>query len=223
MYSRLPFIHSLAMVGLLVGTTIPTTGCSEQPKSSPQGATMSSTPVSGAAAQPPAGQRSVFVNGQRIDAATLAALQSNYRMQIADGRYWYDPISGAAGPEGGPTLAFIVPGLQLGGPLAPNASHGNTQVFVNGRELPAWDLAGLTRLVGYIAPGRYFLDAMGNAGIEGGPPTVNLIAASQQSRGSGNDGWYSNTIQAGGNESGGTGYVMGKDASGNTWSASYGN
>jgi hypothetical protein len=173
-------------------------------------------------APPPVQERRVSVNGQALDAATLNQLESLYHLQIAAGSYWYDPTSGAAGPAGGPTLTFIVPGLRLGGPLRADASNGNTGVFVNGRELPAYDLAGLTRLVGYIAPGRYFLDAMGNAGTEGGPPTVNLLVASQRASGGGG-GWYSSNAQAGGNEAGGTGYVMGKDASGNTWGASYGN
>ncbi len=167
--------------------------------------------------------RNVVVNGQALDAATLNQLETLYHLQIADGAYWYDPVCGAAGPAGGPTLAFIVPGLRLGGALRPDASNGNTGVFVNGRELPAYDLVGLTRLVGYIAPGRYFLDAMGNAGTEGGPPIVNLLVASQRQSGGGGGGWYSGSAQAGGNEQGGTGYVMGKDASGNTWGASYGN
>jgi len=47
--------------------------------------------------------------------------------------------------------------------------------------------------------------------------------ASQRQSGGGGGGWYSGSAQAGGNEQGGTGYVMGKDASGNTWGASYGN
>lgn len=178
--------------------------------------------------QPPAGratvvvrERSVVINGVAVPPSTLAALEASHRLQIADGRYWYDRASGAAGPAGGPTLAFIAPGLELGGPLASDASAGNTGVFLNGRELPQYDLVALTRLVGFVQPGRYFLDANGNAGFEGGPPLINLIAASRQQQTSGDGGWYSGTVQAGGGESGGTGYVMGKDASGNTWSASY--
>jgi hypothetical protein len=152
----------------------------------------------------------------------LRQLQQAYGLDIADGSYWYDARSGAAGPAGGPTLAFIVPGLALGGSLRPDASAGNTGVFLNGRELPQYDLIRLTQLVGFVMPGRYFLDANGNAGYEGGPPLVNLVAASRQSQArSGGDGWYSGNTGASGNESGGTGYVMGKDASGNTWSSSY--
>lgn len=173
-------------------------------------------------APPAAPQRRVVVNGKAVPDAKLAEVENYYRLRIADGDYWYDPVSGAAGPAGGPTLTFVVPGLDLGGPLRPDASAGNTRVFINGRELPQQDLIALTRLVGFVQPGRYFLDGSGNAGFEGGPPMINLIAASrQQSSQGGGDGWYSQSIGAGGNESGGAGYVMGKDASGNTWGASY--
>ena len=196
---------------------VPAAGVADAPSTaSPQ-----ATPQAPGAA-PKAQQRRVVVNGAPVPEARLAEVESHYRLYIADGAYWYDRASGAAGPAGGPTLTFIVPGLDLGGPLQPDASAGNTGVFINGRELPQQDLIALTRLVGFVQPGRYFLDGNGNAGYEGGPPMINLIVATrqQQSQG-GSDGWYSQTVGAGGNESGGTGYVMGKDASGNTWGASY--
>ena len=188
----------------------------------PPPATSPSTTLPAAAAAPAAQLRRVVVNGAPVPEARLAEIENYYRLSIADGEYWYDRTSGAAGPAGGQTLTFIVPGLDLGGPLQPDASAGNTGVFINGRELPQQDLIALTRLVGFVQPGRYFLDGNGNAGYEGGPPMINLIAASRQQQSqAGSDGWYSQAAGAGGNESGGTGYVMGKDASGNTWGASY--
>ena len=216
------------MLGLLA-----TAACSRGPAAAGESAPSPSPAVTMQSAPPPATapapgnssaatQRSVVVNGQPIPAAQLAELENHFRLQIANGQYWYDRVSGAAGPAGGPTQAFIVPGLDLGGPLAAQASNGNTGVFINGRELPQYDLIALTRLVGFVQPGRYFLDAMGNAGYEGGPPMINLVAASRQQQAQGGgDGWYSSNANAGGNESGGTGYVMGKDASGNSWGASY--
>ncbi|MEZ4334038.1 MAG: hypothetical protein R3F35_19985 [Myxococcota bacterium] len=184
------------------------------------------TPKAEAAVEPPSGAarggRAVYVNGRAVPDTQLAELERRHGLAIVDGRYWYDAASGAAGPEGGPTLAFVAPGLVLGGPLAADASRGRTGVFVNGRELPERDLVGLTALVGAIEPGRYFIDALGNAGLEGQPPTLNLLALAQAARaGGGGDGWYSQGAQAGGNASGGSGYVMGRDASGNVWGASY--
>lgn len=232
MQQRNPSARRTSRIGAL-GLLLAAAACSEEPPAAsaaaaaPTGAatptsTQPVTPAVNSGATTITAQRNVIINGQPVTSAQLAALEAHYRLQIADGRYWYDRVSGAAGPAGGPTLAFIMPGLDLGGPLAPDASAGSTGVFVNGRELPPYDLIALTRLVGFVQPGRYFLDAMGNAGFEGGPPMVNLVAASRQlqSQGGG-DGWYSQSAQAGGNESGGAGYVMGKDASGNTWGASY--
>lgn len=195
--------------------------CSGDPAPAPQVAPGTGPKQAEAAPVP---GRQVTVNGVRLDVAQLAELERRHGLQIVDGNYWYDRMSGAAGPVGGPTLAFILPGLELGGALAADASAGDSGVFINGRELPDYDLVGLTRLVGYVAPGRYFLDAMGNAGPEGGPPVVNLVVASHQAEamgGAGSGGWYSSAAGAGGNEAGGSGYVMGKDGSGNTWISSY--
>lgn len=225
-----PLRDALAIGTLVV--LLAMTACSKQPAAAAPPATTAVTAatapvmptVTGAPTASAATQRNVVINGQPLAAAQLAELESHFQLRINDGRYWYDRISGAAGPEGGPTLGFIVPGLDLGGPLAANASAGNTGVFINGRELPQYDLIALTRLVGFVQPGRYFLDGMGNAGFEGGPPIINLVAASRQAQaqsGGGGDGWYSGNVNAGGNESGGTGYVMGTDASGKSWGASY--
>lgn len=161
-------------------------------------------------------QRNVTVNGVSVPGTQLEELGQHLRLRIEDGRYWYDRHSGAVGPAGGPTLAFIVPDLDLGGPLSVDASAGNTGVFLNGRELPQYDLIELTRLVGFVAPGRYFLDASGNAGFEGGPPMINLVAASRQ-HGAVRGGWYSTTTATG--DSGRYAYVVGKDASGRSWGA----
>lgn len=84
------------------------------------------------AADEPSG---VVVNGQALTAATVRTLEQAYRVPIATGRYWYDAVSGAWGLEGGPIAGQMMPGLRLGGPLAPDASRGNSQVFINGREL----------------------------------------------------------------------------------------
>lgn len=153
--------------------------------------------------------RAVFINRHRLSADTLQMLESLFQVRVPDGRYWYDATSGGWGQEGGPTIGFTVAGLPIGGTLPANISAGNTGVFVNGRELPAQDLAGLQQLVGPIAPGRYWLDGQGYAGSEGGPPVANLrVLASQLSRmGTGVNERYGGGAAAYGNLNTGIGVI----------------
>lgn len=124
--------------------------------------------------------RQVLINRKPLPADTLALLEKTFGTTIPDGRYWYDPYCGAWGKEGGATLGFTVAGLPIGGALPADISGGGTRVFINGRELHPRDLAGLQQLTGPIAQGRYWLDAQGNAGMEGGPVLVNLRLLAQQ-------------------------------------------
>ena len=80
--------------------------------------------------------------------------------------------------------------LSLGGALAANASRGQTNVFVNGRNLPQSEVMVLSALWGtYIQPGRYWLDGTGNVGYEGVPiPVGNLYALVQAQGGMGGGG-----------------------------------
>ena len=82
----------------------------------------------------------VVINGAALAADKQRALEQAYRVPIKPGRYWYDAVSGVWGLEGGPALGQIHPNLALGPPLRADASHGNTRVFVNGRELHANDV-----------------------------------------------------------------------------------
>lgn len=158
--------------------------------------------------------RAVTVNGEALDSDLLTALEDHYNVRIEDGAYWYDPESGAWGLEGQPTSGIILARLALGGALQENASRGRTQVWVNGRRLPTQDLRALEALTGPIDPGRYWLDAAGNAGPEGGAALVNLYQLARQvNRGGVRRSWITGI---GSNSSGGSGYVMGKD-----WSVSY--
>ncbi len=129
----------------------------------------------------------VIVNEVRLHADILRQLNQQYGYQIEDGRYWYDPVSGAWGWQGGPTAGFVAPNLEIGGPLRADASGGGTGVFINQRELHPQDVVHLEAILGPIEPGRYWLDAHGNAGLEGGPPIVN-IGQLIQSVGSNADG-----------------------------------
>jgi len=124
----------------------------------------------------------------KADAKILEQLEAQSGQRTPDGDYWYDAKSGAAGKWGGPTSAILPAGLSLGGPLPANASGGGTQVFINGREIHPIDLQYLQQLLGRVMPGRYWVDAQGNGGVEGGPPIVNLYAAARQQATGGSGG-----------------------------------
>src|SRR5262249_17922656 len=96
--------------------------------------------------------------------------------------------SGAAGLIGQGTSGFLPAGLPLGGPLMADASNGTSGIFVNGRQLTTGEEAFLETVLGSpIAPGRYFLDANGDAGMEGGPVLVTRVRPPRQ-RGVGHTG-----------------------------------
>jgi hypothetical protein len=132
----------------------------------------------------PALANDVIINGTEIDAQTKSSLEDYYRVRIPPGRYWYDPISGVWGLEGGPGQGQIHPGLKLGGPLRSNASNGTTGVFVNGRQLHYLEVAALQRCTAVI-PGRYWIAANGVGGYEGGPPAFNLAVLCGRAGGGG--------------------------------------
>jgi hypothetical protein len=120
----------------------------------------------------------VVVNGVTLTQDDWEALRQRFNLPEASGRFWYDNLSGATGRDGRGTGGFLVPGLNLGGPLQPDASGGTTGVFVNGRELTGGEVSFLQSILRSTIPqGRYWLDGAGNAGPEGGPATVNLVDA----------------------------------------------
>ena len=136
----------------------------------------------------PSGRR-VVINAKPLSADDLARIERTYQLRIPDAKYWYDPVSGAWGGEGGPTAGFIPPGLALGGPLRADASGGGSGVFINGREAHRFDVLALAQLLGSpILPARYFLSAQGLAGFEGGPPLWNLLAIASANAGGGGGG-----------------------------------
>ena len=178
--------------------------------------------ANGAAGQTPAQpqSRNIVINRVRLTDAEVGNIERTYRTRLQDGRYWYDRKSGAWGVEGGPGLGIVLAGLNVGGPLRADASNGNTRVFVNGRELHALDVLALQQL-GPVYPGRYWVDAYGNCGFEGGPAFVNLFQLAQ-SRGGGRS--WSHYSNSGDSVVGGDGngflFFQGKDSSGNitSWS-----
>lgn len=127
---------------------------------------------------------SVIINGRRLSDQDVETLTRTFRVQVRDGHYWYDRMTGAWGLQGGPTAGFIMAGLSLGGPLREDASHGDTGVFINGRQLHRVDVARLMQ-IGPVYRGRYWMDAQGNIGLEGQPAILNLWVAAAQARGGG--------------------------------------
>jgi hypothetical protein len=128
--------------------------------------------------------RSVIINGQRLSDQTVAALEQTFRIRVMDGQYWYDRMNGSWGVQGGPTAGFIMAGLDLGGPLQPDASNGDTGVFINGRQLHRIDVARLSQ-IGPVFRARCWMDAFGNIGLEGQPAFGNIWLAVQALGGGG--------------------------------------
>lgn len=135
-------------------------------------------------AKPP---RQVFVNGVLLRPDQIDFLEQKYRSPLPEGNYWYDRMCGAWGIIGGPVLCTLEPNHEIGGPLQPGASNGNTGVFINGRELHYLDIALLQRVVPMIIPGRWWLDVYGNFGAEGGPMLGNLWQLAQTQGVGGNE------------------------------------
>src|SRR5262249_51821085 len=129
----------------------------------------------------------VVINGVQLSAAEIDRLAHPSGARIPPGRYWYDPACGAWGIEGGPGLGLVAAGQSLGGKLRPEASGGGngrlTGVFVNGRELHPTDVMALAQL-GPVYPGRYWVDAAFNFGLEGYPQPLGNLAAAARARSS---------------------------------------
>ncbi|MFT3712840.1 MAG: hypothetical protein QM817_34745 [Archangium sp.] len=127
------------------------------------------------------------INGRRLtqqELKVVAWLEQTTGQKSVPGDYWYDNATGALGKWGGPTMTFLPPGLGLGGALPANASGGGmgqlTGVFINGRELHPVDVMNLTALLQtQVQRGRWWVDAQGNCGLEGGPPLFNLHAVAR--------------------------------------------
>lgn len=128
-------------------------------------------------------ERNVYINRVKLPSDRVQQMERQYQTLIMDGRYWYDAMCGAWGVEGGPTLGFILAGLDLPGPMPADVSGGGTGIFINGREIHVQDQMALQQIFGVTYPGRYWLDAQGNLGIEGGMAIANLAVAMQAAAG----------------------------------------
>jgi hypothetical protein len=151
-------------------------GASQGAKAGEPAAPAADRAGSGGGQAPAAPSRSVVINGQRLSDQTVTALEMTFRVKVMDGEYWYDRMNGSWGVQGGPVAGFIMAGLDLGGPLRADASNGDTGVFINGRQLHRVDVARLSQ-IGPVFPGRCWMDAYGNIGLEGQPAFGNIWVA----------------------------------------------
>lgn len=99
----------------------------------------------------------ISINGHELTPSQINTIRTLYQYLPPPGRYWYDSRSGAWGVEGHETLGFIVPGLDLG-PLAADASNGNTGVFINGREINLVEALRIQATFGAVNRGHWWLD-----------------------------------------------------------------
>jgi hypothetical protein len=129
----------------------------------------------------------ITINRERLSEQTIQMLERTYRTRLLSGNFWYDPASGLWGVWGGPAFGQILPGLKLGGPLTFDASGGQTNVVLNGRAIHPLEYRATIARYGYALPGRYWLDARGNIGLEGGPFLFNVYASAM---GQGGSSWY---------------------------------
>ena len=156
------------------GNTVFPPGCNEQGTAGDRPTSKSQIPQA----------TGVYVNGVELTPQQVQQLRVAYGAAAQPGRFWYDRINGSWGREGGPAEGFIHAGLKLGGPLRPDASHGDTGVFINGRQLHRVDVQRLS-LLGPVYPGRCWMDAQGNIGLEGQPAFANVFAAARALSGGG--------------------------------------
>jgi hypothetical protein len=163
----------------------------------------------GCAALPVFAGTDVFINGRELSPEQVAMIAAADRWRPVPGRYWYDSRSGAWGVEGREAGGFLMPGHDFG-PLAEDASNGNTGVFINGREIASIEVVRLQQILGVVYQGRWWLDGgSGDFGLEGSPmPIVNLVSA-MQSQPSGQRSGDNRrcSVPACGNDDGKSGYV----------------
>ena len=120
------------------------------------------------------------INGREMTEQQKEAFRRTYGVPPLAGDFWYDSRSGLWGVRGREAFGILRPGHDYG-PLAPNASAGNTGVFINGRQINMAEAMYIRNLLGSVIPGRWWLDGnSGYFGLEGNSiPAGNLYAAAR--------------------------------------------
>lgn len=79
----------------------------------------------------------VYVNDEPLDHEELLLSRGcpNPPKKPRPGYYWYDKVAGFWGKEGQKPCQIIGAQLNVGGFIKRNASNGNTDVLINGREI----------------------------------------------------------------------------------------
>lgn len=110
----------------------------------------------------------VVVNGRIMTENQKFEYTKLYGSAPVPGNYWYDSKTGWFGLMGGPPMGTLKPGFDWGA-IPENASNGNSGVYINDRHLAMAEVQFYAVQYGFqLPPGRYWMDAQGNAGIEGG-------------------------------------------------------
>ncbi|KAF7840896.1 extra-large guanine nucleotide-binding protein 1-like [Senna tora] len=112
----------------------------------------------------------VCVNGDSLDRKKMKLLLScpNPPKKLEPGFYWYDKASGLWGKDGKGPSQIISAQLDVGGALQEKASNGNTNVYINRREITKEELLML-KVAGVPCEGKpsFWVDADGSYRYEG--------------------------------------------------------
>lgn len=145
----------------------------------------------------------VIINGYVLTESEIAEMGAIYGVEMGEGEYWYDSVSGLQGRVGYPAAGFIYPGHNFG-EVSVDASNGNTGVILNGRELTELEVQYLEGILQVERqPGYYWLDSQGNLGVEGQAPFANVYGSGSSE----SYVWSSSVTGAGAGGSGDCSYV----------------
>jgi hypothetical protein len=146
----------------------------------------------------------IVINRTELSAQQVAQLEQRLGTQLLQGRYWYDRRSGLWGREGMANAGQLPAWLPVTAPLPSDISTGGTGVYVNGREIHPQEYLYLVAVYGSVIPGRYWLDANGTAGFEGGPAAYNLFNTGRgyNASTSGGHNWRGGSVIGGGGTTG---------------------